>query len=215
MTRKSTDNNQFARTSAVDGTRTIAVGITPDEGIEPLADNNGRIITRLALDNGFVDALNPLPVSATLTIPDPLNVNVVSPDPLPVSITEPLRIFAPAGLPGDGPTYVPSVGRIYSSGGAKAIKSIYGYHDNPVPCYLQIFDRATLPLSGITIPTIVMPMGAGPGTLIPEVLSNPECYNSLSNGGFGNGIVLALSSTRAIFTALGTAYLNAYVLISF
>jgi hypothetical protein len=54
---KNLENNQFARTSDSTGKRTAFVNQS-DQGIEPLSDNNGRLIVRIADDSGFI-ILNP------------------------------------------------------------------------------------------------------------------------------------------------------------
>jgi len=51
---KDQTNNQFARTSTSIGNRSVPNPDGPDQGIEPLADDNGRLVVRLADSGGFI-----------------------------------------------------------------------------------------------------------------------------------------------------------------
>ena len=50
---KNSENLQFGRVSKLDGNRSFSSN--PDNGSEPLTDNNGRLIVRLADGAGFLD----------------------------------------------------------------------------------------------------------------------------------------------------------------
>lgn len=55
---KNLENTQFGRVATPAGNRNIVIALT-DWGLEPLVDNNGRLIVRLANGSGFLPAQNP------------------------------------------------------------------------------------------------------------------------------------------------------------
>lgn len=76
---KTVENDQFARTSTALGTKTTP-SIGPDQGISPLADNDGRLIVRLAGAGGFLPdpTSNPFIFSGTYV---PVAGSIINPAP--------------------------------------------------------------------------------------------------------------------------------------
>jgi hypothetical protein len=152
---KNTENSQFARVSSTDGNREGPVtSVDPNDSTEPLADNNSRLIIRIALENGFVTELNPFPIV----------------------FSEPERLIT-GSIP-----VIPSEGVIVNAD-PLIIYSIIGTNYNILESYLLLFDATVLPTSGVTVPNYSFYLPSGPGSL-PIELSQANIYPSegFSNG---------------------------------
>jgi hypothetical protein len=82
------------------------------------------------------------------------------------------------------------------------LRDVCGYNASGSLAYVQLHDRSTA-LSGGEVPLFVIPVPGG-----------RTCFSMSMSLGFDAGITIALSSTEATFTALGSPNLAYAVMVS-
>lgn len=141
----------------------------------------------------------------------PVQVEITDPLPLPVSIVLPTTLtvwtdtFVVESQGGTGGSPGLVGGQVLSGVGPVKLRSLTGYCSDPTEAaqyWVQLHDAAAAPLA----------LGANPKIIVP-LRGGYQAFSFVQGVRFDNGIVVALSTTEATFTAAATPWLIWYGII--